>query len=1632
MEVVAAKICDNTHPGIANSGTLTVNQSIICSNMGGVYNASGDTATVSNSTISGNSTGVYNYGSLTLENSTVSGNTSRGVYAGAGEGTATIVNTTIFDNFRGVDAGSTVRVRNSILAGSWGGADASGTFISEGHNLVEDGSGTGWIGSDLLGVDPLLGPLADNGGVTMTHALLPGSPAIDAGDNSDVSPTDQRGYLRIWDGDASGTSTVDMGAFEVGSVWGSRIVVDDGSVLEGDAGTVEAVFTVRLLESSPLVVTVDYATMDHAATIGGDYEGVSGTLTFAPGEMLKTVAVTVHGDTEIEPNETFHVQLSNPGNGVFGDDRGSIAIVNDDWTGFVVNSFDDDVDADPGDGVALTSGGVTTLRAAIMESNALEGDQVVMVPAGTYRLSRAGTGEDGAATGDLDVTDTSGSLTILGAGWEFTVIDADRIDRVFHVQSEARASLSWVTVTGGGTPGGDGAEGVFNTGGTVDLNAVKVCDNSDRGVANSGTLTVNQSILCSNTTGIYNSSTGTATVSNSTISGNVTGIYNDGSFTLENSTVSGSTSRGVYAGSGEGTTTIINTTIFDNSRGVDAESTVHVRNSILAGSWGGADASGTFISEGYNLVEDGSGAGWIGSDLLGVDPLLGPLADNGGLTMTHALLPGSLAIDAGDNGDAAPADQRGFLRIWDGDASGTSTVDVGAFEFGSVWGARIVVDDVSVAEGDAGTVEAVFTVRLLESSPLVVTVDYATVDHAATTGGDYEGLSGTLTFAPGEMLKTVAVTVHGDTEIEPNETFYVQLSNADNGVLADDRGSIAIVNDDWTGFVVNSFDDDVDADPGDGVALTGSGVTTLRAAIMEANALEGDQVVMVPAGTYRLSRAGENEDAALTGDLDVTDTTGSLTILGAGLEFTVIDADRIDRVFHVQSAARASFSWVTVTGGGRPSGGGDEGIRNTGGTVDLNAVKVCDNTYPGVANSGTLTVSQSILSSNTVGIYNSSSGAVSVSDSTISGNSQGIYNYGSVTLENSTVSGNTSSGVYANAGGTARIINTTIVDNSRGVYAYGTVHVRNSILAGSWGGADASGTFISEGHNLVGDGSGTGWIGSDQVGVDPLLGTLADNGGLTMTHALLPGSPAIDAGDNSDVAPTDQRGFLRIWDGDGNGTSTVDVGAFEFDSVPVTQLAIDYGDAPDGPYPTLLASNGARHTATGPTLGANRDTESDGQPNASAAGDDTNGAPNDEDGVTVGALTQGETVNLTIDVGGATGYVDAWIDFNADGDWLDAGEKIHGDQLAVGTHQIAVTVPTDATPGTTYARFRVSTVGGLDPDGAAADGEVEDYAVTIQSTVIDRHVFYDGSYYDDGDDNNAVATDKEALLPGGTATFDNYISYARFRGGQWAATLNGTMIDIGELAGTVTAADFEFRTGNNNAPGGWVAAVDPTSVTVHEDEGTGNSDRVKVIWAETAISNSSWLQVTVLANANTGLAAPDVFYFGLAAGECGNSASDAYVDGTDFAYARDNPHNILNRAAIDDRGDYNRDSYVDGSDLVIVRDNNTNIVTDLNLIVVPAAPTAPDDAYLDLPPIDPYVDVDDPASEDEYEYQYEYDDPYQPALEEGDPWESAELEALLADAVWAYEMEDEWSDFEADDPLDEDAVDDLFTLYYTE
>ncbi|MCA9263330.1 MAG: hypothetical protein KDA60_05755, partial [Planctomycetales bacterium] len=166
----------------------------------------------------------------------------------------------------------------------------------------------------------------------------------------------------------------------------------------------------------------------------------------------------------------------------------------------------------------------------------------------------------------------------------------------------------------------------------------------------------------------------------------------------------------------------------------------------------------------------------------------------------------------------------------------------------------------------------------------------------------------------------------------------------------------------------------------------------------------------------------------------------------------------------------------------------------------------------------------------------------------------------------------------------------------------------------------------------------------------------------------------------------------------------------------ILDTGLDFGDAPDAPYPTLLASDGARHQRKpGVYLGNSDDPETDGQASAAANGDGS-----DDDGVTlpgtfVVAGAGQITVNASVD-----GFLNAWVDFNQDGDWDDAGEQVFTDaSLTAGNNSLTLNVSQDALPGQTFARFRFDTTGGLAPTGLAADGEVEDYRVNVELPTTD-------------------------------------------------------------------------------------------------------------------------------------------------------------------------------------------------------------------------------------------------------------------------------------------------------------------------
>src|SRR5206468_8808141 len=120
---------------------------------------------------------------------------------------------------------------------------------------------------------------------------------------------------------------------------------------------------------------------------------------------------------------------------------------------FAVNDTSDTPDLSPGDGVCLNANGLCSLRAAVMEANALPGNHTISVPTGTYRLTIAGADEDGAAAGDLDITN---DLRIQGAGSASTIIDGGALDRVFQIQPGVKAILADLSIQNGNAHGGNG------------------------------------------------------------------------------------------------------------------------------------------------------------------------------------------------------------------------------------------------------------------------------------------------------------------------------------------------------------------------------------------------------------------------------------------------------------------------------------------------------------------------------------------------------------------------------------------------------------------------------------------------------------------------------------------------------------------------------------------------------------------------------------------------------------------------------------------------------------------------------------------------------------------------------------------------------------------------------------------------------------------------------------------------------------------------------------------------------------------------------------------------------------------------------------------------------------------------
>lgn len=345
----------------SSSGDVTITDSTISGNRtvsdlsygGGIYiqggNLSVTASTISNNTTSGNfadGAGIFSDTDLTnqsstIVNSTISGNTSSGRGGGVfnRDGLTVIRHSTITNNTAsggqagesggGVgsygDAATRTEVESTIISGNTGGdidfaGGTTNSFLSLGFNLIGDGNGTGNFniaGDNINVTDPELEPLADNGGPTLTHALMPSSPAVDTGNptfDASTLPNDQRGapFLRVANG------RIDIGSFESGDAPPTISDIPDQAVaISTPTGAIAFVIGDTVTAASALVVTAtssNQALVPDANILLGGTDG-NRTITVTPVmgvEDFATITVTVTDEGGLTATDTFLLTVGNP------------------------------------------------------------------------------------------------------------------------------------------------------------------------------------------------------------------------------------------------------------------------------------------------------------------------------------------------------------------------------------------------------------------------------------------------------------------------------------------------------------------------------------------------------------------------------------------------------------------------------------------------------------------------------------------------------------------------------------------------------------------------------------------------------------------------------------------------------------------------------------------------------------------------------------------------------------------------------------------------------------------------------------------------------------------------------------------------------------------------------------------------------------------------------------------------------------------------------------------------------------------------------------------------------------------------------------------------------------------------
>lgn len=579
--------------------------------------------------------------------------------------------------------------------------------------------------------------------------------------------------------------------------------IDDVSQAEGN-GLNFVTFTVSMSGAATQPVTVNFSTADGTATAPSDYTSASGQLTFAPGETLKLVSISINGDTTVEADESFTVALDSPTNAVIGDGLGTATLLNDDAGPTPTPT------PTPGTPTPTPTPGSESVQ---FSSTAYSVNENVL--AATITVTRTGTGNgaasvnfatsNGTATAGEDYTGASGTLN-----WA----SGDTSPKTFVVQIgddttlEANETVNLTLSNAVGAALGAPSAAVLTI---IDNDAVPQISINDvtqpeGNALNTLSFTVSLSGPSQQTVSlIYSTENGTATagsdyvgVSNTMLTfspGEVSkqvSINILGDFVVEPNenfllNINSATNAVILDSQGVGTLT-----------NDDTPGTVQFQSGSFSVNEGDGNAVITItrtggLSQGVTvrfITVDGTAVN--GEDYVSVRTTVTFEPDQAVRTVAVPITNDSidepdetinLALESPTGGAILGSPINAVLTVVDNDAPPV-----------------LSVSNVTANEGNTGTTAFAFTVSLTGGSSQPVTVFYSTANGTAVAPGDYSSVQqGTITFEAGETAKQVTIQVVGDFNNEPNETFSLVLSGPVGATIGDGEGLATIVNDDVGG-----------------------------------------------------------------------------------------------------------------------------------------------------------------------------------------------------------------------------------------------------------------------------------------------------------------------------------------------------------------------------------------------------------------------------------------------------------------------------------------------------------------------------------------------------------------------------------------------------------------------------------------------------------------------------------------------------------------------------------------------------------------------------------------------------------------------------------------------------------------